>query len=134
MEFESYAKRINSLKVTENFGQVQQEKMQQYSFLVKNHSMVLEEVKKSKFEQINDKWYSFSDDIVSHPYLKDIIGYTEKKNEKIEKYPIWEKIPLEAREKSLLEKGQAFPTWKNSPPKSKVLSDCFSEKKRKSKC
>ena len=55
MEFESYAKRINSLKVTENFGQVQQEKMQQYSFLVKNHSMVLEEVKKSKFEQINDK-------------------------------------------------------------------------------
>ena len=96
--------------------------------------MVLEEVKKSKFEQINDKWYYFSDDIVSHPYLKDIIDYTEKKNEKIEKYPIWEKIPLEAREKSLLEKGQAFPTWKNSPPKSKVLSDCFSEKKRKSKC
>ena len=26
MEFESYAKRINSLKVIENFGQVQQEK------------------------------------------------------------------------------------------------------------
>ena len=61
--------------------------------------MVLEEVKKSKFEQINDKWYYFSDDIVSHPYLKDIIDYTEKKNEKIEKYIQFEKKYLLKLEK-----------------------------------
>ena len=52
--------------------------------------MVLEEVKKPKFAEINDKRYYFSDNVVSlpfaYPYLKEIIDYKEKKNEKKEKF------------------------------------------------
>ena len=51
--------------------------------------MVLEEVPKSKFVQINDKRYFFRGIALfpfSRPYLEEIIDYKKKKNEKIEKY------------------------------------------------
>ena len=47
--------------------------------------MVLEEMQKSKFAQINNKRYYFSDGIVflplSHPLLKDIVKFKEDKQE-----------------------------------------------------
>ena len=56
----------------------------------KNNLMVLEEVKKSKFAQKNNKQYYSSNGIVSlpfaHPYLKEIIDYKGKNNWKLEKY------------------------------------------------
>ena len=36
--------------------------------MVKNNEMVLKEIEKSKFSQIDDKRYYFSDDIVSLPF------------------------------------------------------------------
>ena len=54
--------------------------------------MILEEIEKSKFVQINDKRYCFSDEIVSlsfsHLYLLDIVQFKrdKKKQQKIESF------------------------------------------------
>ena len=73
MEFENYLKRINSVADIETFGQLSAEKQKQNRFPIKNNKMILPEIKKSKFAQINDKRYYFSNSIVSlpfcHPYL-----------------------------------------------------------------
>ena len=55
MEFEDYAKRINSIKEIETFGQLPKEKQKQNRFIIKNNQMILEEIEKSKFSQINNK-------------------------------------------------------------------------------
>ena len=55
MEFEDYAKRINSIKEIETFGQLPKEKQKQNRFTIKNNQMILEEIEKSKFSQINNK-------------------------------------------------------------------------------
>ena len=68
MEFEDYAKRINLIRETETFGQLPKEKEKQNRFTIENNQMVLEEIKKSKFAQINDERYYFSDGIVSLPF------------------------------------------------------------------
>ena len=48
--------------------------------------MVLEEIEKSKFTQINDKRYYFSDRIVSlpfsHPLLYEIVKFNREKKPK----------------------------------------------------
>ena len=86
MEFEYYAKRINSLGEIETFGHLPKGKHKQNSFMIKNNSMVLDETEKSKFVQINDKRYYFSDGIVSlsfsHPFLKEIVDFKREKNPK----------------------------------------------------
>ena len=68
MELEHYAKGINSVREIESFGQLSPEKHTHHRFLLENNSMVLEEIKKSKFTQINDKRYYLSDGIVSLPF------------------------------------------------------------------
>ena len=55
MEFEDYAKRINSIKEIETFGQLPKQKQKQSRFTIKNNQMILEEIEKSKFFQINNK-------------------------------------------------------------------------------
>ena len=69
--------------------------------------MVLEEIQKSKFVQINDKRYYFSDGIVSlpflHPFLKDIVTFQEKK-QRNEKYILEEKQNLLLVEKTAFAK------------------------------
>ena len=57
MEFEDYAQRINSIKGIKTFGQLPKEKQKQDRFAIKNNQLVLEEIEKSKFAQINDKMY-----------------------------------------------------------------------------
>ena len=64
MEFENDLKRINSIAVIETFGQLSAEKQKQNRFTLKNNKMILQEIKKSKFVQINDKRYYFSNNIV----------------------------------------------------------------------
>ena len=49
MEFEDYAKRINSIQEIETFGQLPKEKQKQNRFGIKNNEMVLEEIEKPKF-------------------------------------------------------------------------------------
>ena len=75
---------------------------------IKNNNMVLEEIQKSKFVQINDKRYYFSDSIVSlpflHPFLKDIVTFQEKK-QRNEKYFLEEKQNLLLVEKNALLKN-----------------------------
>ena len=52
--------------------------------------MILEEIEKSKFEQINDKRYYFSYGIVSlpfsNPFLKELSILKEKKNTKLMRF------------------------------------------------
>ena len=75
MEFENYAKGINSVKDIKTFGQNLPEKQKQNRFAIKQNEMALEEIEKSKFAQINDKRYYFSNGIVSlpisHPLLHE---------------------------------------------------------------
>ena len=75
MEFENYAKGINSVKDIKTFGQNLPEKQKQNRFAIKQNEMALEEIEKSKFAQINDKQYYFSNGIVSlpisHPLLHE---------------------------------------------------------------
>ena len=82
MEFEDYAKRINSVREIETFAQLPKEKQKQNMFTVKNN-MILEETEKSKFAQVNGKRYYFSDGIASlpfsHSFLKEIDFKREKK-------------------------------------------------------
>ena len=91
MEIEDYAKRINSIKEIETFGQLLKEKQKQNRFVNKNNQMVLEEIEKLKFAQINDKRYYFSDGIISflflHPFLLKIVKFKrEKKNKKMKHF------------------------------------------------
>ena len=60
MEFEDYAKRINSIKEIETFAQVPKQKQKQNRISMKNNKIILEEIEKSKFAQINDKRHYFS--------------------------------------------------------------------------
>ena len=52
--------------------------------------MILQEIEKSKFAQINDKRYYFSDSIVSlpfcHPCLHEIVHFKQNKKQKIESF------------------------------------------------
>ena len=68
MEFKHYEKIISSVREIESFCQLSPEKYTQHRFSLKNDSMILEEIKKSKFVQINDKRYYFSDGIASIPF------------------------------------------------------------------
>ena len=90
MEFESYLKRINSIADIETFGQLSAEKQKQNRFTIKNNKMILQEIKKSKFAQINDKRYYFSNSIVSlpfcHPYLHEIVQFNPNNKQKVESF------------------------------------------------
>ena len=61
-------KRINSVKEIETFGQLPKKKQKQGRFSVKNSEMVLEEIEKSKFSQIINKRYYFSDGLCHYPF------------------------------------------------------------------
>ena len=95
MEFKNYAKRINSVRDIETFGQLSQEKQGRFRFSVKNNKIIPEETQKPKLAQINDKGYYFTDGIVSlpfsHPFLKNIVKSKEEKKERIQKYILEEK-------------------------------------------
>ena len=109
MVFENYSKRINSIKKFETFGQLPQKKSKQNRFLIKKNEMILEEIEKSKFSQINYKRYYFSDGIVSlpfsHPYLDKIVQFKRDKNQKIESFLREEKHKLIQMEKFAVEKN-----------------------------
>ena len=79
IEFEDYAKRINSIREIEIFRQLPNQKQKQNRCTIKNNQMIFEEIEKSKFSQINNKRYYFSNGIVclpySHPYLKEIVNF-----------------------------------------------------------
>ena len=95
MEFEDYAKRISLIREIETFVQLPKEKHKKNTFTIKNNEMVLEKIEKSKFAQINDKRYYFSDGIVclpfSHPFLKEIVNFKREKKQTIEVFSQKEK-------------------------------------------
>lgn len=90
MEFEDYTKIINSIKEIETCGKLPKEKQKINKFAIKNNEMVLEEIEKSKFAQINDKRYYFSDGIVSlpfsHPFFARNCQVSEGKNKKLKHF------------------------------------------------
>ena len=65
--------------------------------------MILEEIEKSKFPQINDKRYYFSNRIASllfsHPFLKETVDFKREKKQKIELFLQQEKHKLIQMEK-----------------------------------
>ena len=74
------SRRINSIAEIETFGQLSAEKQKQLNrFTIKNNEIILQEIEKSKFAQINGKRYYFSDSIVSllfcHPYSYEIVHF-----------------------------------------------------------
>ena len=79
MEFENCSRRINSTAEIETFGQLSAEKQKQNRFTIENNEMILQEIEKSKFAQINDKRYCFSGGLVSllfcHPYSYEIVHF-----------------------------------------------------------
>lgn len=83
MKFENYAKRINAIKEIEIFHQNQPEKQKQSRFAIEENEMVLKEMEKSQFSQINDKKYYFSNEIVLfpsfQPLLHEIIHFKKEK-------------------------------------------------------
>ena len=103
MEFENYAKRLNSIKDIKTFGQLLHKKQGHFRLSVKNNKMVLEEIQKLKFAQINNKRYYFSNGIVSlhflHSFVKDIVKFKEEKKKKGSK-------------NIYLRKNKAFCWWK----------------------
>ena len=103
MEFEDYAKRINLIREMETFRQLPKEKPKQNRFTIKSNRIVLEEIEKSKFAQINYKRYYFIDGIVSlpfsHPFLKEIVDFKREKKQKIETFLQQEKHQLIQMEK-----------------------------------
>ena len=109
MEFGNYSKRINLIKEIENFAQLTQEKHKQNRFSIKKNEMVLEEIEKSKFVQINGKRYYFSDGIVSlpfsHTYLHEIAQFKRDKKQTIKSVLQEEKHKLIQMEKLSLEKS-----------------------------
>ena len=83
MEFENYSRRTNSIADTKSFGQLSVEKQKQNRFTIKNNEMILQEIEKSKFAQMNYKRYYFSSGILSlpfsHPYLHEIVQFKQNK-------------------------------------------------------
>lgn len=53
MKFENNSRRINSIAEIEAFGLVSTKKQKQKRLTIKNNEMVLQEMEKSKFRQIN---------------------------------------------------------------------------------
>ena len=82
IESENYSKRINSIKQNETFSRLSQEKQKLNRFTITSNEMVVEEIEKSKFAQINDKRHYFSDGIVSlpfsHPFLAETAEFKTK--------------------------------------------------------
>ena len=69
--------------------------------------MILQEIEKSKFTQINDKRYYFSDGIVSlpfcHLYLHETVQFKRDKKQKIEAFLQEEKHKIIQMEKFVVE-------------------------------
>ena len=105
MEFEDHAKRINSIREIETFGQLSPEN----KFSIQNNEMILQEIEKSKFAQINDKRYYFSDEIVSlpfsYPYSHETVKFKRDKKQKSEVFLQQEKHKLIQMEKFGVEKN-----------------------------
>ena len=64
MDIANYGKRTNLVREIERFGKVKNEYLSQHRFAVKHNEMNVQEVKKSKFAQINNKRYYFEDGII----------------------------------------------------------------------
>ena len=102
MDLENYSKRINSVRDIEAFGQLSGENQKQNSFNVKNNQMVLEEINKSRFAQINEKHYYFATELFPCPFtIPPSLILNVKKSQIIEKCILDEKQNLLAIEKKM---------------------------------
>ena len=113
MDIQNFGKRINSVRDIDNFGQLPQENLSQFRFVIKNNKMNLQEVNKSRFAQANDERYYFADIITllpfSHPNFLEIGHYKSEKKERVERYIIIEKQKfLNMEKKGLLKNHRLF--------------------------
>ena len=108
MDYENYAERIKSLKKFETYENPKNDYKDVMRFAVKKGEMYTTKVVKTKFSQLNDKRFYFSNSILSlrfgHPSLKELDEYKNEKGQKIEKYFWQEKEKLLAMEKTALQK------------------------------
>ena len=79
--------------------------------------MSLEEIRKSKFVQINSKKYYFSDGIISlpfsHPLLHEVVKLKRNKKQKIESFLQEEKHKLIQMEKLALKKNARISPYRS---------------------
>ena len=83
MEFGNFSQRINFLNDIIKFGKEVVEKLEQHQFIMVGGRIEIQTIQKSRFVQINDKRFYFSDGIVllsfSHPSLKTLIDCKDEK-------------------------------------------------------
>ena len=88
MKFENFPGRINSLNDIEKFEKETIKKQELHRFVILGSRMEKSIIQKSKYAQISDKRFYFSDGIVSLPFshasLKTLIDYKEEKGQRIE--------------------------------------------------
>ena len=96
--------------------------------------MILEEIEKSKFAQINDKRYYFSDGIVSlpfsHLYLHEIVQFKRDKKQKIELFLQEEKQTYSDGKICCGKKHENFALYEDFATKTNILSPRLVKEKR----
>ena len=114
------------MKEIETFGQLPKKKQKQGRFSVKNSEMVLEEIEKSKFSQIINKSYYFSDGIMSLPFshsvLTDINKFKRENQQKTESVLLTEKHAVENGKICCSKKQNNFALQKYFTAENKILS------------
>ena len=106
MDFENFANRIKSLVNFDTFEKPFVEFQQVARLTVQKGGMVKKIVMKTKFSQLNDNKFYFSNSVLSLPFdqqnLRELDDFKREKGQKIEKY-FWEgKEELLKMEKKLL--------------------------------
>ena len=104
-----------------------------FDFLLKKNEMVLEQIEKSKYAQINVKRYYLGDGIVSlpfsHPFLHEINQFKKDKNQKIEAFLLEEKDKLLLTEKISVAKNQRFSLYRSILQQNPLIYHLYSTKR-----
>ena len=89
MEFENYANQFKSLVNFDTIEKLAAEFKEVSHFTIDHREMVKKTVIKTKFSQLNNSRFYFSDSIFAlpygHPSLKEIDDFKQEKGQKIEK-------------------------------------------------
>ena len=98
MHVYNYAYKILSLNYHRELYGLTSEKQIQRCLQVKNGKMTTTLIRKSKFPQLNDKRFYFSDNVVllpfAHPLLSELNSYKQNLGEKIEEIILQEKSEM----------------------------------------
>ena len=108
MDYENFAERIKLLFHFDTYVKPKVDNKQVVRISVKKGEMTTYRITKSKFSQLNDKRFYFSNAIISLPFghqvLNEIDQYRKNQGQRIEKYFLQKKEHLLELEKAALKK------------------------------